>query len=1442
MTFIVQLHSTKADDVSWTGNAGNGLFFDANNWTPLGAPQESDIIRIGNLAGTGGSTVMMGTDWGIIHNGLFLSNGATLDTNGSELLSFGPVVISGDNTRLIARPAPYLNASDFVGHLQLGSGAFFELRENVGVTFLSTSFSSGTLLGRGSMYTSDFNNNGVIRPDSNGGLTLIAGSVVPDLAVDLDGSLGTGNLQLTNMFSQLTVNALELTDSFSGNISLAPGALLNMNITQGWVADSLSEINVIGFTNPAASQITGTHLTFGGTINVSLAQGKLLVLAPMTIESTAEINVGHTDELRFAGPTVINGGTFELGQFGQLEFNGPTTLRGGEFHTFANNFTDGTIAFNGPTTWSGEVMLQGSARQQGTATVSGSFGATIHADRFDMDGLSGNTIWNVNSGLIVNAEMISTTSANRFSGTMNIGGGFAPRVSINLSDPHADWIMAGTMNLSGLTHLQETKIDGSDLVVEGAMNISGGRVRVNSNTHFVDSGFAGPAAVSIADGAELNFAGLTRADSGVQFLGTGTIVNRSSGTMVLADQVALNDLGLVNAGRLNIDSAAGVASVDRFTTTGIWQVDIGGLLAGAEHDLMIVTGGLTILGGSLDVRLLEFVGPDFIPEIGDEFTILSALGGITGNFDSDPVSWFQGQNYFWTVLYHPNDVTLRLSAIAVPEPALSWVLLGLAALWATRRNRRVAFAGTSTALPIVGMSILRNDGRTIPRQRSRSSALTASATIGLALIGFTTNKSNAIAQQVDWNAGVGVWSNAGNWNPVGVPVSIDHVTIANGSNTMVNLNQAAEIASLTISSGSALNTQSSLLIVNGDTLVNGFGGFAGLTPSRLVIGPRDGLSLRTEDLNVENGARVEFTGGIADIYNRLSIDESSELSGLGIINLFRTGTSFVNNGRIEAGTNYGLIVQQYNGGGYDLDGTSGDGQLRITEYDSVNEWGAQMRFEGSHLSDSFSGQLTIGSGGRLAMNLSEGWVVDANGEILVGWHPETTTPAQITGNALDFYGEIDMLGTDGIVASDLEIRSDQIRIRESARIDTSTNNVLTLGGESTSLVRVDGGEFLVGQGSTIEFVAPTQISGGEFQTHSEQFSDGSVVFQGPTTWSGNSHFQGALRQNGTATVSGLGATIHAESFDLDGIGGDTTWNINSGLVINANAVESSASNQFDGTINIAGGILPRLTLNLATPEDAWIMAGEMNLAGLTPFYETRLSGSTMVVAGNLNVTSGRVRVNADMIFAGDESSKSAFVTIASGAVLRTDGQTVVEGGVEFVGNGTLLNAELGLMRFNDQVALNNVGFENQGRFEIGNGLGVASVDRFSNSGTWHVDIGGALAGTEHDLLLVGGETLLGGLLDVEITDFLNTDFPPSIGDEFTILYSAGIVEGGFLSNPISEYAGQLFQWSILYHPHDVTLQLVAISAIPEPNVSWILLAIGVGTASIRNRRNHPKAI
>ncbi len=81
-----------AADKSW--NAGNGSWYTANNWTPLGVPVGNEFIRIGNLPGVQNSTVVL-TSPGSGYDLLEISNGMTLDMNGGELVSFDDAFIAG---------------------------------------------------------------------------------------------------------------------------------------------------------------------------------------------------------------------------------------------------------------------------------------------------------------------------------------------------------------------------------------------------------------------------------------------------------------------------------------------------------------------------------------------------------------------------------------------------------------------------------------------------------------------------------------------------------------------------------------------------------------------------------------------------------------------------------------------------------------------------------------------------------------------------------------------------------------------------------------------------------------------------------------------------------------------------------------------------------------------------------------------------------------------------------------------------------------------------------------------------------------------------------------------------------------------------------------------------------------------------------------------------
>lgn len=654
----IPVRPSRAAMVAWNG--GTGSWYNAISWLPNIVPGGLDDVFIGSLPGAANQTVFIG-DPGVAYNSLHLSNGMTLDMDGGELVSFGPAVIQGENTRLIATPAAGLNFYDFQGELDLGPGAFLQLEDSIDVRLHGENIVDGTISGRGDIEIASVQPlkfQGTLEPDANGGITLTQGP--GDLfPINLDGLFGAGHFKLDTPFSTLTVNASQLQDPYSALITMAPGALLVMNIEDGWTADSSSQIQILGQNNPAAAaQIDGTALHLGSTINVGATAGRLRVLAETTLQPSANVTVQ---------------------QSGRIDFAGPTTIDGGEFTTFSNHSADGSVRFNDETTWQGAVAINGIAHQLGDAAVTKQ--TSIQAGVLDMDG-NGSTTWNIGHSLFVSTESIDSTFSNTFDGTLNIGGIFG-KLNIELTGAFDKWTMNGQMDLSNNLPGVATRLIGSTMRLTGSLTTDG-FVRVSANSEFGDG-----SQTTFADAfTELRMDASTLVEAGASFIGEGVLKNEVSGHMTLADGAVLDQVGLVNEGLLEVAMSPGIVSVDVFENTveGTWLVEIGGQLAGDEHDLLQVTSGDSQLGGLLEVELVDAGNGLFLPEVGDEFTILTSVGDVLDQFVADPISHAAARQYHWEVLYNPHDVTLRLREITVPEPRT--VVIGLTALLFTLTTTR----------------------------------------------------------------------------------------------------------------------------------------------------------------------------------------------------------------------------------------------------------------------------------------------------------------------------------------------------------------------------------------------------------------------------------------------------------------------------------------------------------------------------------------------------------------------------------------------------------------------------------------------------------------------------------------------------------------------------------------------------------------------------------
>ncbi len=690
---------------------------------------------------------------------------------------------------------------------------------------------------------------------------------------------------------------------------------------------------------------------------------------------------------------------------------------------------------------------------------------------------------------------------------------------------------------------------------------------------------------------------------------------------------------------------------------------------------------------------------------------------------------------------------------------------------------------------------------------------------GLAVAGPAT------AQNAHWNTQSGVWSHAPNWFSNFVPTPASSVFIGSmppAFNAGVTLNVSPTVANLTITDGMSLITDSRSLNVTGDTVVSGSNPVdGGIAHSALIVDSYDGTAFRTDNLTLDDGAILLLRGAFTNVSDTMTMQAGTRTMGNGHIWFGGSGSTFVNNGRLAPGTDEGLTLRQLGAGRFNLDGTTGDGNIWLDYYDAPSGRAGHLTLEGVGLSDAFSGRIDMRRGSRLTMDLDEGWTVDQSGLIDVELSGPSSVPTVIEGSAFTLAG---LMNINGL--GNFRIDSDGLTIAPSAVVNIPDGGALEVGisGVDSQTV-IDGGIFNFAGNSNINFYDDAIIRGGVF--NSDLSSYGSVDFFSDTDWDGEVTFNGRVRNFGAASVDGP-SVINVGEFMMGD--SDTHWSVAAPLVINADSLTYGSINGLEGSMSITGGFLNNLTVNMTGSEDSWRVGGSLTIGG-TPgnFPITRVSGSRMVVDGNLNVTTGIARVTSDADF-----SNSATVSIDSSATLRMQGITTVAPDTVFSGEGWLHNGVGATIRMADDSSLERVGLRNSGDLFVARAAaGRASVDRFESTAdaAWTVDIRGMLPGLGHDQLVVtGGSAILGGELIV-LLDPAVGGFRPEVGDEFTILQASAGVFGTFVNVPGSVLGSVQYGWEVIYNANSVVLRLDRI--VPTPGA---IALFGLGGLMIARRR------
>ncbi len=659
LSWNIIAHSSQAQFRDW--NTRWGDWSDPANWTPALLPGPTNIARIGNLPEAHTADLALDNNANIL--GLQIYNGMRLQTNGHPMVVIGDTLITGSSTRGSALQVQNntFTTRDILNQrrLRIDSGV-------INVVRLLETDTNSVLFGGGVVnFLGDsgvvFRNDGRV---STNGSPMITLNQLGNGLMDLDGSTGDGRVRLVSLDGDMTVNGTELADGFSGSIQVSFGQTLDMNLSSGWTADANSEVELIG--GPEPTSIQGTNWTFNGTMEVVSdtfqGPGDHQILAPTIVGSSAEIFIESENELEFDN-TTLDGGTFSLEKDANLVFAGGTLIESANFSTFSNNSSDGAVELAGITIWEGPVNADGIIRQTGTSTVNGL--SHVNTGVFDMDG-NGGTHWNIHHVFSLNTTSVDSTISNSFDGTFNIAGIFG-RLAVELEDPLARWTMAGEMNLNNLLPGTAVRLSGSPIDVTGNVNLLGGSIRVTSDMTFANSSVVDYTAPDI----RLVTDATTEIAAGASFLGTGNLEVSTGGRLNLNDAVSLNNTRLENHGTLQIGNPTGIATVNemQFGPESLWLVDISGDVIADEHDALQINGTAQ-LGGTLGVKLINSIAP----EIGDQFTILVATGGIVGQFDNEPVSILNGTGYQWQVIYGTNDVTVELVS-TIPDVYLGDVNL-----------------------------------------------------------------------------------------------------------------------------------------------------------------------------------------------------------------------------------------------------------------------------------------------------------------------------------------------------------------------------------------------------------------------------------------------------------------------------------------------------------------------------------------------------------------------------------------------------------------------------------------------------------------------------------------------------------------------------------------------------------------------------------------------
>ncbi|WP_309387598.1 PEP-CTERM sorting domain-containing protein [Cerasicoccus frondis] len=1419
-----------------------------------------------------------------------LNTGILRATNGATLRITSGDVDNTDGLIDIEAGSVFTMTSASVsgGEVQLADGTTFNLSSSTLANSNFTNSASSNVIATGSSSMG-----GLLHNVSNAAITITNGAffdviggttLTNDGVIQLDGTTsstyfrpsngsitltGSGLLQSLNDTSnriQGAINTDELIQETEHTIKMTGflGANLLVLRNRGLIENQASGSLTIDTTNGLDSFNSGIiRATDGGSVTLSgsqlvnqeiIAPGQLIAGASSTFQiSNSAVSHGALTAqnagtivlinatLDDVDVTIENGGLMQVSSFQSSISNGDLLINPTGQVTLLNsgylNLSEGATVNN-----QGKILIDGTTSttrlQVDAANISLTGGGELEITNDPQNGISsttnGNRLTNVDNhihgGGVINDNRLLLTNRSLIEATGNL--------SMNLSEA-GDNINTGVFlaPTGGVFDIISTLIKQDDSSGPiGVLEVSGGTFNLNN--------------VSIFDGSFLDTGG-----GSFQILGsTGSATNVSSNAKLFINNGVTFAL---------LDSYTNQSDIQLVGTTSTTTL----LAGGSGGSLLLDGGGNIILDDDPQNRIIAANTGDTLVNVDNVISGAGSIGSSTlgfhnmasGVFEANGVNWFEINAHDTAGFLNEGLVTANGGHLRINDtPFTNTSGLVLA------ENSGVILLDGGTVLS--GGNVAITDNSTL--QMAGASILSGDLNIDATSQLNVTSSSNRLSGSIHNNNlitlengttlildDLGVYQNFGtlqiNGTTATTSLSIENtVTLDGGGEVLLNGDPQSRI----------LGTSTTSQLINLNNTIRGGGIFGANTlnidnralivadnlNTALTIDPGSGTILNSGQLRAENGGTLSLggvidqsaggdihadTGSIVEFRETSSV-QAGTISGAGAtyVNATTTFTDVANTSdiHISNGTSLTLNDTFDNAGNVFVNGTTGATQLRIDEEVTLFGGGnvilngdPQSRLSGlnSTTAHLINEDNVISGGGNFGVNSVR---ITNRGQILINSGGASTMDWSTSGASLN-PGSIDVADNNTLAINNSTIINQEdatvghISVGDNALITTTTTTLQNgvLFAADNDFDPLTNGKF-VAQGTTtlrdLTVNALYEVSNG-----ASLILEGVIENQQELSILGNTATTTLFVGSGGATLTG-GGVISLRDDPQSRISASQLGNllVNSDNIIQGGGQIGAGFTRIQNTGTIqATGDTP---LNINTSDSTFVNQGALvasGVGGLTFSESVENSG------GSLNIQSL------------SSASVTGNFTQSNNALALIDGVLTVSG--EFFNNSGALGGSgqiVGDVTSDSFISPGNIA---TGQLDITGNLTLSS-----NSAVY-MEIGGVVAGTQHDVLHVTGSAILGGVISFEII----SGYIPS-GSDSIILLSSSFLTGNFtdLNGSVIRSLGGGWDATLNYgadssfNPNQVTLS--NFTPVPEPE-TYALMALGGGLIAWWWRRRRKAA-